>query len=383
MTQAISKDPKAHGVVNVVMGNSSADLDSMVCAILYAYSATLATSELHVPLFNLEREDIELRRDAVTLFQEQKIDYNLVPCVGDICLDSLHSSNQLSLTLVDHNALAPSQNGLEEAVVTIIDHHKDENTCPQAKRTIEPAGSCSTLVLEYLLLTSPHAMTRELAIVVLCTILLDTQNLDSSKKSFLPKDIHMAERLIKQTGADRAHYYDTLLEKRSEIDGLSVRQLLRKDAKRAVVGNQAMYIAGLSGLSLEIFEKVEENVDQRVFEFFNSIADSVLVLMFQFTKDGEFNRQLSLCCWDEALWKFLKTGLEASEYEIKNTCSSWPTKVSAHKNAEEKCTKEIYIASFSQGVLKASRKQIMPLLVALLTEYESKDKAAANLNVHL
>lgn len=44
-------------------------------------------------------------------------------------VDKSLSAKQLEVTLVDHNILASWQKHLEEAVVRIMDHHKEEKKC--------------------------------------------------------------------------------------------------------------------------------------------------------------------------------------------------------------------------------------------------------------
>jgi len=96
-------------------------------------------------------------------------------------LEKLNKSSRLKFVLVDHNRLAVSQEKYEESVIEIVDHHKDESRCKNAKndkRNIEMVGSCATLVAEKLLKGAPSLVTKIEARVLLAPILLDTVNLD-------------------------------------------------------------------------------------------------------------------------------------------------------------------------------------------------------------
>lgn len=54
---------------------------------------------------------------------------------------------RLELSLVDHNRLSTSQRGLAGSVRRVVDHHDPESALPNVvSSTIEPVGSCATLV---------------------------------------------------------------------------------------------------------------------------------------------------------------------------------------------------------------------------------------------
>ena len=59
-----------------------------------------------------------------------------------------------SLILVDHNVLGEGDKALESQVVEILDHHARE-TKLQKNVTIEPTGSCASLVLRTILKENP------------------------------------------------------------------------------------------------------------------------------------------------------------------------------------------------------------------------------------
>ena len=78
-----------------------------------------------------------------------------------------------SLILVDHNVLGEGDKALESRVTEILDHHARETTLQQAV-TIEPTGSCASLVLRTILKENPGFKEASCLNLLRKTILLDT-----------------------------------------------------------------------------------------------------------------------------------------------------------------------------------------------------------------
>ena len=78
-----------------------------------------------------------------------------------------------SLILVDHNVLGEGDKALESQVVEILDHHARE-TKLQEDVTIEPTGSCASLVLRTILKENPGFKEASCLNLLRKTILLDT-----------------------------------------------------------------------------------------------------------------------------------------------------------------------------------------------------------------
>eukprot|EP00126_Sphaerothecum_destruens_P008590 Sdes_comp20267_c0_seq2m13797 len=156
--------------IRFVLGNESADIDSIVSSLSYSYfldwkkkkdSSTQACN--YIPVLNLRREEFILRKEAVHLFQTVNVDYRDFLFLDDTfgrdatSLDSLMKTCQLhrafEFILVDHNQLSPSQQGLSSCVCEIIDHHHNENLFDTTKvpQLIQTVGSCSTLIVSKIL----------------------------------------------------------------------------------------------------------------------------------------------------------------------------------------------------------------------------------------
>jgi exopolyphosphatase len=227
-----------------VLGNPSADLDSIISAIVYSYCANnrlpTTTPRPHIPLLNLSNvpaglELYRLRPEFVTalwlstsfpsLRPEEQFDRtsdSAVRLLGEHLVtvaDFARSLKELSATkkiqadavMVDWNAMQErvdgkpgygSVSGLEEVTfrtVGCIDHHVDEHFVPGAEEIpsdqpliIQPGpGSCSSLITSDLKKrgfwtasqdASSAAEIAQVAKLALAPILIDTSNLTAAGK---------------------------------------------------------------------------------------------------------------------------------------------------------------------------------------------------------
>ncbi|KAK0667781.1 putative Exopolyphosphatase [Cercophora samala] len=253
-----------------VVGNESADLDSICSAVLYAYFRTHAPSSqptLHIPLSNLPRADLALRTELNAIFPPSS---NSVTPDDLITLSDLPSPSDLppSATkwyLVDHNVLTGdlAKRGYDKSIVGCVDHHDDEGVIPPdtQPRVFAKCGSCMSLVLSQCQpiwdeLESHQEIDEELARVAMAPILIDTVKLGSKDKT-TEWDVNAAnyaeEKLVATLGAaaggsdreryDRGKYFDHLSELKDSILHLSYRDILRKDYKKWADGSLSLGIS--------------------------------------------------------------------------------------------------------------------------------------------
>lgn len=248
-----SHRPQNMQAIHFVMGNESADLDSIVSSIAYAYllhHEQAGANELYIPLLNIYREEIELRKDILYLFQQLNISTEDLLFLDDqVPLDTLFAQGRLRFNLVDHNVLRPRQEHLSDAVERIVDHHADENKqyplMSEENKVIAVLGSAATLVSEKMLSSSQIGMTPELATLLLGPILIDTFNLQSTEKT-TERDIQAVE-ILRSIAADATppNFYDELLAAKNDISGLSPAMLLSKDFKEYLDGKLLYGISSL------------------------------------------------------------------------------------------------------------------------------------------
>ncbi|KAI0888971.1 DHH phosphoesterase [Annulohypoxylon maeteangense] len=271
------------GPLHFVVGNESADLDSLCSTLLLAYFRSHTPPHiLHVPLCHLPREDLALRPEFGAVLK----------CAGVTVDDVLTLSEMLPMKgrgraavekgvlkpedtrwlLVDHNVLTGRLGkDFGDRVIGCIDHHDDEGVVPKdaEPRVIKKTGSCMSLVLEQCretwdemasrgkLIPNKSEINEQLAYLALAPILIDTSNLKNKDKT-TENDVRavgLAERWILSSRAeqaatrllptspiststyDRDSFFAEVSALKEDISQLVVRDILRKDYKEWTEGS--------------------------------------------------------------------------------------------------------------------------------------------------
>ncbi|KAJ2503186.1 Exopolyphosphatase [Coemansia sp. RSA 1972] len=283
------------GRLTLVLGNESADLDSMVSSLALAYALS-PTISAPIPIINTNRSDMTLRPESTlllrTTLQANDSGIDALTFIDDFDLTRVVSyghKHGLDVWLVDHNAPASRQTELEPFVRGIVDHHVDENRCTQAVRQIELVGSCATLVAERLRNTV-GSVEPELAKMLVAPILIDTSELSSTARRATDKDIEMVSWLVPQVewawpsesasidqvdqeSSDEVESLDhvtsthelyKILDKlKGKVSHLSARDLLRKDYKQWTVGSPA-WTVGISSISYRLQKWIKRDSRKQI-----------------------------------------------------------------------------------------------------------------------
>ncbi|KAF9653690.1 DHH phosphoesterase [Thelephora ganbajun] len=197
------KDGKG-GDWTVAMGNEAGDLDSMASAIAYAWFATVVKKSNTVPLIQTPHPDLQLRAENLYALSMSGFgDVSNDPeKVGVLCLDDLPKSSPFpshKFSLVDHNRLGShfTKDNPNAIVVSVVDHHEDEqlykDTADPRIITV-PTGSCASLVADLIHSQCPAeiALIPELATLLICSIVIDTNGLKPGGKAEDPDRQAMA-----------------------------------------------------------------------------------------------------------------------------------------------------------------------------------------------
>jgi len=404
---------KTDATTAFVVGNESADLDSIASALVYGYIQSShpearRSNIVTIPLTNIPARDLALRPELTTLLSHA----NLVPS-DLITLDDLPpglQANKTSWTLVDHNALTGtlaktySTNNSKDTPSNItgcIDHHDDESYIPATAnpRLITKSGSCSSLIANHLhdpwvqlalfsssigaangqqsyLVVDDTAYTStwdaQAALLALGAILIDTQNLTSTHK-VTPHDeravktleafINMSPRLGPKY--DREAFYARLDAAKSDISSLSLTDILRKDYKSWSDGGIELGVAsvvqGLSFLRGKAGAEADKgSIDLLVRacgEFGKERGLGLFAVMTAFTNDkGGFERELLLVALEEG------KAVEAAERFVEKSKGELKLVEFEKGSADEKDGDVVWLGVWRQENLEASRKRVGPLL---------------------
>lgn len=381
-------------VTKFVVGNESADLDSIACALVYGYVQTASRrnhseQDIVIPVTNIPAADLSLRPELTALLAHADVKPEHLITLDDV-RDAELEAEHTSWTLVDHNVL----NGMlaksfARQVTGVIDHHDDENKIPKnaSPRLIEKSGSCSSLVATHCRpvwdeITSrassigaaiaqddgrllddaayTSTWTAHVAKLAIGAILIDTINMTDEHKvtehdrkalRYLEALVNIAPRIGKDY--DRDSYYNELDTAKTDVDSLNVRDLLRKDYKEwaqdelklgtAVVVKPLSYVRSRS----DDWEKdISSFVEER------SIDVMAITTAYSDEQDG-FHRELALfAAKSDAAVQIAEAFVKSSseELQLKDLDLSLSDKNFGYAHA------------WTQHNLAASRKQSAPLL---------------------
>lgn len=284
----LSNKPSSNGRTHVIIGNEAADIDSLACAITLAYARrgqSKLTQMPVVPVANLPRADLQLRRDALLALSLAGLSPSDLVFADELPGGLANTVSAGSVILVDHNALAHHQDGAASRVVGLIDHHKDERKYLSASpRIIEKVGSCATLVANML----EPGDDRGAARLLLCAVMLDTNLLRSEEKTTV-QDIKAMAQLaaIAEWDEKKCHdVYKLLKNARSDVSGFDARDILRRDLKTFLNGGLCVAIASIGLSPEELVGLAQENELSFYFDEFarQKEVDCVFGLMNHSTK---------------------------------------------------------------------------------------------------
>jgi exopolyphosphatase len=299
----------------IVLGNPSADLDSFISAVVYAYFCSASPQRedhkrLFIPLLNLPttsaRDLWRLRPEfgtALKLAQKPVVGQDVSEVSRDennkgllqqlvtvadvrsaskstpISLFSDRPNTKNDYVLVDHNALTIPTQRTEDLsrhvnIIGCIDHHVDESYVPSnaSPRIIRTGiGSCTSLVVQHLRdsqlwpVPDDGYATGELARLALAPILIDTINLTAEDKvSDTDRDaVAFLESCILSTSTstsaqkewNRKSFYDEIATtKANSLDLLTLPEIFGRDYKEWTESTKAgeKFTIGISSIARSI-----------------------------------------------------------------------------------------------------------------------------------
>lgn len=335
----------------VILGNEAADLDSMVSSITYGYLRSLQDAQLlALPVMPIPRVDFALRPEAVYLFHEAGVNLDDVVFSDEIDLAHLFATGA-EMILVDHNRLAPQLERFNDRVAGIVDHHKDEGLYGDASpRLIQTIGSTASLVaLEFA--RAGIGLSREVAILLGGTLLLDTVNLDPGAGRVTDADLDVAAHILPLCPRSQQEFFAIMQKEKFNVAGLSTHDLLRKDYKEFQVGTVH---CGIGSVLLSVMDwlKLDPNLCGDIALFARARNLDVLFAMNGFA-DPDFRRELVVFCATRndpaGLIDFLqKSGLDL-------TPLPYPEKIQGVHG---------FMGFYNQGNSEISRKKLQPLLAS-------------------
>ncbi|KAI5816966.1 hypothetical protein BZA77DRAFT_311456 [Pyronema omphalodes] len=358
---------KSSSPISIVLGNESADLDSLSSSLLYAY--------LHpqhpIPFLQIPRSDLSLRPEFTQLLQHLSLSPSDLLCSDDEPSYLSFPPENVNIHLVDHNKLTVSELR-DDKVTGIIDHHDDEGYHLGASpRIIQKSGSCSSLVITNL--CKSEEPPKEIAELAMAAILIDTSNLRQKMEAADHKAVEILSPVLTQVQAfDKNSFYDSLQSAKQDVECLSLRDLLRKDYKEWIEPNGkkigiSSVVRGLEYLQGKMVGTCQQGGEQDAFlatikEWARERRlDAVAVMTAETGKDGKFRRELLL--WAGREEGFVKKVMARSE------------ELGLKQWGEGRLDQEGKRYAWRQEKTEMSRKQVAPLLRSCLREVGEAAKA--------
>ena len=209
-------------------------------------------------------------------------------CLGLIRLTGPNDYEKQKVILVDHNNLAQSVDGIEEAdILEIIDHHNlgAIGTNVPINFRSKPVGCTSTMIYE-MFGEEKISIPKDIAGLMLSAILSDTLLLTSPTTT--ESDKNAASKLASIAKVDIDKYGLEMIKAASSIDGMSVKDLIKSDFKNYVVGTKTLGIGQVMTLD---FDKIRENIDEYIHvldEMVETNYSVVVIFITDIIKNGSY-----------------------------------------------------------------------------------------------
>jgi exopolyphosphatase len=372
-----------------VIGNESADLDSLCSALALAYlrTHTPPNHTLHIPLANLHRPDLALRPELGAVLRRAGVQLDDLLTLTELAQADFKPEDS-RWVLVDHNAVTGQvKEKFADRVIGCVDHHEDEGAVgfhtEDEPRVVKKCGSCMSLVVEY----GREAWTRlaetqngaeevdgnggqdgdaQLAFLVLGPILIDTTNLTSKDKT-TPTDVQaveFAEALIRRAGTeyDRDAYFKELMELKEDLSRLSYRDIFRKDYKKWTDGGLTLGTSSVAQGIDYLLEKIGDK-DEFLSELRRWAEEErldIACVMTTMHPEGGFAREGLLWGFNERAAKAVKTF--AGKNKEKLGLETW-----GDGKLDDTSGSKEWRACWRQLGTQYSRKQVAPMLREAMT----------------
>jgi exopolyphosphatase len=271
----------------IVQGNEGGDLDSMAAALTWAYHIEHSTANTSHPQKAIAL--LQTPTDALDLRPENKI------ALGNAKMSSGHSdlltmdevpedpetlaTRLKGIVVVDHPK--PLRKWSAAPIVSIFDHHEDSGAGKDAvPRVFETVASCTTLVARQMLdelekLPEEYHLPHELLELMLSAIAIDSGGLEDATET----DKVVSQRILERSRWSHRDLEDCmadlgeeLKDAKKDLDGLTVRDLLRRDWKGDFVDTPSPRTPtvnlGFSSIPFSLDEQIARTEFKALFDWF-------------------------------------------------------------------------------------------------------------------
>nr|XP_027088058.1 exopolyphosphatase PRUNE1-like isoform X3 [Coffea arabica] len=329
--------------LHAVIGPDICDVGSVASTIMYAFYLNESLQNklfCTVPIINMTRADMESRAELKWLLDACHVDQSSLVFLDEIDLSYYDLFGSLKLVLLNCNKLPARQEALKEALVEIFSCSKHDDGYSWVKNaTFGEEASCSTLIAEKFLLTTPEILAgQRFSRLLLAGILMDTGNLRSPLST--SKDNYMATLLINGAGRYGCNgLYQILRYKMYDVPELSIGEILQKDIKKwtkigkLISGNSRLTVLniGMSSIGISIAQLLSlDSTSNLEISHFQRLEKLSLLLIVSGYHDAEKNFKREILVSAESV-ELLKNLIQF----MKSSAPDLPLKILHHPDLRE------------------------------------------------
>lgn len=250
-----------------VFGHKAPDTDATCAPLAYAWCLKQKGQDAEALVLG------DLNKETKFVLEAAKID-------APRLLDKLSEGDEV--VVIDTNSPEELPENINEAEIkAIIDHHKlgGLKTETPLEVYMKPVGCSSTLVYQ-LMQRDKVVPAREIAILMVSAILSDTLKFTSPTTT--DEDRKAAEELVKIAEIDIDKHAEAMFAAKSDLSGMSARDVLYVDSKVFDFGDKKVRISSLETTRPENAKKMKDELvremekiksEEKLYEMFFFIVD--------------------------------------------------------------------------------------------------------------
>ena len=237
-----------------VVGHKKPDTDAVCSAIVFAYLLN-EWKKTDCKIMKVDKEAIPVVQgepNAETKFVLEKFGVKIPEIMTD--------GSGKTVALVDHSDKVQSLDNIDKAeIVAVVDHHKiGDVTTPNPILFVNFPVGCTATVLKFLFDKTGIIIPKDLAGLLLASILSDTVVFKSATTT--PMDKEVAEELAKIAGIDDIVKFGIEVKaKLSDVSGMTAKDIIMRDFKDYDMSGKKVGVGQIELVDLNIIkDRLEE-----------------------------------------------------------------------------------------------------------------------------
>ena len=257
-----------------VVGHKKPDTDSVCSAIAFAYLLN-EWKKGGCKIMNVDKEAVPIIQgepNAETKFVLEKFGVKVPEVMTD--------GDGKTVALVDHSDKVQSLDNIDKAeIVAVVDHHKiGDVITPNPILFVNFPVGCTATVLKFLFDKTGVTIPKDIAGLLLASILSDTVVFKSATTTSMDKEV--AEELAKIAGIDDiVNFGVEVKSKLSDVSGLTAKEIIMRDFKDYNMSGKKVGVGQIELVDLKMIENRVEEIYNELNNIKQSSGYHTIVLM--------------------------------------------------------------------------------------------------------